>query len=365
MKLSDRTLEFLIHSLTKASRVNKIFIIRDKQGPNLPKVEYICPPKYVVNCSPLSFLYKLISIIMCSFKHNISYIHSYLLFPHGFLAFICAKMLRKPVGVSLIAGPQEIFELGSSPNKFSYTRPLPPLNQLSKFIIYILNKFSVVTVTGSFTKDFLISNGVKTKIYTLSHFVNPELFDSNFINHNCEKVYDLIYIGRLVQNKNLDSLIDVVNELSRSINNLKFVIVGDGANLKTIQDKVSRLNLDSNIIFTGYQSEVWRFLNKSKIFIFASEREGFPLVVVEALSCGVPVVSSKCGDVVDLIVDGYNGYIVSDHNDHLAYSKLIQNILSDEQLYNRLVCNALETVSHFSIEKLSAVWNTILTDLAL
>ena len=146
---------------------------------------------------------KLFHFIRISILENPSIIHSYLIFPHGFLAFIAGKLTGRRIGISLIAGPVETYCIGSSPiEKYFYCHPLPKLNFLGGFIVSILKKFDVNTEMEIFTKNYLVSKGIDEKIFILPHFV-----DDRFRPLDINKDFDVIFIRRLAAIKHIETLI--------------------------------------------------------------------------------------------------------------------------------------------------------------
>lgn len=163
MKLSDNSLWNFIFPIANLEDIEKIIVVRDTPGPAIDKVRYVHSSLHI---SLLMVPIKLFQLIRLSLIEKPLLIHSFLLFPHGYLAFVAGKLTGRKIGVSLIAGPVETYILGGSPiGKYSYCHPLPRSNILSHFILFILNKFDVITVTGTYTKKFLVGKGIDEKKY--------------------------------------------------------------------------------------------------------------------------------------------------------------------------------------------------------
>ena len=119
------------------------------------------------------------------------------------------------------------------------------------------------------------------------------------------------YIGRLAKVKHVETLIRAIARARIDLPGIRVVIVGTGPEETNLKLLSKELDLDKILDFVGYQSNVWDWFNKSKISVLTSEREGFPYAVIEALNCGLPIITSNCGDVCDLVKDGYNGIIIN------------------------------------------------------
>lgn len=357
MKLADRSLKHHIDPIVELNEVEKVLIVRDYKGPDINKVEYHCPPNWTLKIPILALISKFLLMLLISVREGPDLIHGYLLFPHGILAFICGKLTRKKIGISLIAGPVETYVLNDSPiNKYSYCKPLPKLSIISKLLIKTLKSCDYVTVTGNYTKDFLTEKGV----YKKNIFILPHVLDDRFKFINCSKDYDIVYVGRLAGVKHVETLIKSIYLIKENLPKIKVLIVGDGESKAELENLSKKCSLSYNIHFVGYQSDVWNWYNKGKISILTSEREGFPYSVVEALQCGLPVISSNCGDVSDLIENEYNGFIVSECQDYCAFAEVILKILSKPEKILDYSKNALESVENRNSGFVSLIWKSIL-----
>lgn len=360
MKLADRSLKQHIDPIVLLEEVEEVLLVRDKKGPNISKVKYYCPPNWATSFPILTLLFKFILMIYLSIKEKPLLVHGYLLFPHGILAFLTGKLTRKKVGISLIAGPVELYVLGGSPiNKYPYCRQLPKLTILAKILLGLINKCDIITVTGNYTKQFLRSYKVPEK----KIFVLPHVVDKVFKPLNFKKEYDLIYIGRLAPVKHVDTLIRAIEVVKKSYPQIKLVIVGNGECRTELENLTKSLNLTNNIYFSGYKEDVWNWYNKGKFSVLTSEREGFPYSVVEALSCGLPIVTSKCGDITDVIKDNYNGTIVMDYQDFRSFAEAILLLLKNPKLIERYSTYALKSVNNIEQTDVSIIWSDLIRGL--
>lgn len=179
---------------------------------------------------------------------------------------------------------------------------------------------------------------------------NIEIPDGN----QREKI--LVSVGRLIKTKHYDRLIKLFAELNRS--DWKLVIVGGDAqnqnNMAKLQAQLTEMGNPANIELAGTQKDVESYLLKSKIFAFTSSSEGFPNVVGEAMSAGLPVVSYDCvAGPSDMIEDGVNGYLVPVFDDELFKQRLIE-LMDDEEKREEMGLMAKESIRQFEVEKIVA-----------
>ena len=131
-----------------------------------------------------------------------------------------------------------------------------------------------------------------------------------------ERNYDTIelcFVGRLVAEKNPELIIDAMNLLAKRISNVHLSVVGDGYLLSTLKEKVREYGLIQHVTFHGYIDNPTDLIKKSTLLLSMSEFEGGPLNVAEALSQGVPIISSHSGGS-DEFNHKYGGIIFTQKN---------------------------------------------------
>lgn len=164
----------------------------------------------------------------------------------------------------------------------------------------------------------------------------------------------ILSVGRLITSKHHDRLIEIFQKLNAP--GWKLVIVGGNAlkqnNLELIKNKIAKLAIKDRIVLAGEKTNVEEFYQKSKIFAFTSSIEGFPNVIGEALSAGLPVVSYDCvAGPADMIINGENGFLVPVFDDGQFKEKL-QFLIDDEALRERMETKAIEKIKKFSVESI-------------
>ena len=150
---------------------------------------------------------------------------------------------------------------------------------------------------------------------------------------NDEKI--ILYLGRIHKIKGPDLLARAFAELSKEIDNVKLVIAGpDDGYLTSLKKLVADLEISDKVLFTGplYGEEKLRAYVDADVYVLPSVYETFPVVVLEACACGVPViVTDRCG-IAD-IVDNKVGYMVEYNKDQLKSAMI--KVLNDEGLRRR------------------------------
>lgn len=164
----------------------------------------------------------------------------------------------------------------------------------------------------------------------------------------------VVSVGRLIDTKHFDRLINIFAKINNK--DWKLIIVGGDSNKQNnsmILDKqIKELGLTENIILAGRQSTVDEYLLKASIFAFTSSSEGFPNVIGEAMSAGLPVVSYDCiAGPSDMIEDANNGYLIPLFDDAL-FQKRLEELMHNKDKRQRMGLSALKSIKQFSVEKI-------------
>ena len=222
----------------------------------------------------------------------------------------------------------------------------------------MLNQFTSITATGTKTIKYLTENRVDLeKLQVLPDAVDMDKF---IIKNKGGEKYDLIIVARFDPIKRLDNFIEIVNRVKLRIPSIKAVIVGDGPLKESLVEKVKTLNLNENIYFSGYTLDVHKYYTDSKICILTSEREGLPMTILEAMGTGLPCVVSNVGDIKDLVIDGWNSFIIDDFNDLDGYTTKIIQLLEEQDVYKNISKNAtIDVRRSYSYENAESVWKSI------
>lgn len=162
-----------------------------------------------------------------------------------------------------------------------------------------------------------------------------------------------IYAGRLENGKRIDEIIRIYSKLPFEIrkSNTLF-IAGKGSLLDSLENHAYTLGISNQVIFLGNLDNqvLIEVISTKRILLMASEKEGFPMAIAEALSVGVPVVSTAVGDIPSFIVSGQNGELVDANLNVEEYISAISRILDS---YKKYANGALLSSQVFDSKKIS------------
>ncbi len=147
----------------------------------------------------------------------------------------------------------------------------------------------------------------------------------------------LLFVGRISAGKGLEVLIDSMAELRTRHDDLTLTVVGDGPHRGVLERLCHRRSLADHVTFTGSknQDEVAKLLADHDIFVLPSFAEGVPVVLMEAMGAGLPVVATQVGGLTELVDDGVSGFLVRPF-DHTQLIDRIERLVADPELRERL-----------------------------
>lgn len=193
---------------------------------------------------------------------------------------------------------------------------------------------------------YTVGKPIKNKI-----FINqPILTLKELIPKSNDQRKNIIFAGRLEEVKNVEKLIQIYNKLPQKIKNEhSFIICGTGSLIEKLKKTTSQLNLEKNIVFKGHLNykDVLIEISKAKLMVMASEFEGFPMSIAEALSLGTPVVSSNVGSIETVIKNEYNGFCLQKKESEEFYANKWNEVLNHFDIFS---ANALASSKVFNPE---------------
>jgi glycosyltransferase involved in cell wall biosynthesis len=152
-------------------------------------------------------------------------------------------------------------------------------------------------------------------------------------------------------------LLDAIKQLQASHPDIKLTVVGDGPERRDFEHRASALGIADRVEFVGYQSQsqVRERLSATDVFVLPSFAEGVPVVLMEAMAAGVPVVTTRIAGVAELVADGTSGRLVPPGDiDSLAYA--INDLLNDPDKRNTYgQAGRAKVAAEFNITK-ESVW---------
>jgi glycosyltransferase involved in cell wall biosynthesis len=145
----------------------------------------------------------------------------------------------------------------------------------------------------------------------------------------------IVCLGNFTPTKGQAVIVDAMVPLAARFPGIRAVLAGDGPELSALRERAAARGVAGSVLFPGSFNDPWDLLRAADVFALASEIEGLPLVVLEAMSQGVPVVATDVGGMPEAVIDGVTGLLIQPR-DSAGLAEAITRILSDSELALRM-----------------------------
>jgi N-acetyl-alpha-D-glucosaminyl L-malate synthase BshA len=223
-------------------------------------------------------------------------------------------------------------------------------------VAYSINQSDGVTAVSNYLKEITNESfTIRKDIRVIPNFVNRARFHKLDKSHfkqiiapNGEKI--LIHISNFRAVKRVEDCI-LMFDLLRKKMPCKLLMVGDGPERAHAEELCRKLNTCDDVRFLGKQNSIEEVMAISDLFLMPSAYESFGLAALEAMACGLPVISSNTGGLSEVNIDGYSGFLSDVGNvEHMAEKAFY--ILSDQKVYSTFSANAFKQAEKFDVEKI-------------
>lgn len=226
----------------------------------------------------------------------------------------------------------------------------------SHIVDFSINQSDAVTAVSENLKEETLKNFcVHKDIEVITNFIDPKRFykresalKKSLFAPNGEKI--LVHVSNFRKVKRVEDVIKIFEKVNKVMPS-KLLMIGDGPERQSAEETCRSLGICGDIRYLGKQEQLEELLILSDLFLLTSEYESFGLAALEAMACGVPIITTNAGGLVEVNEDGYSGYLSNVGDvDKMAADAI--KILSDDKVLEQFKQNALAQANKFSIDKL-------------
>ena len=246
--------------------------------------------------------------------------------------FLKKKIIRKIVGDPVWERAYSKAKISESFDEFQVKNYGFSLSLQKKVRSFSIKKSDIVVTPSQHLKNFILNLGFKNKIEIINNGVfipeeNTNIFTNDQIN--------ITIVSRLVSHKNIEKIIKAISDLNSPLINLN--IIGDGPELNQLQKISLESNNKDNIIFHGKlnRDEIDHIFLNSDIYIQASNYEGLPHSLLEAMSYGIPVLCTPVGECKEILGNEDRGYILDLPVSKNNIKSKISEIIGEKNIANK------------------------------
>lgn len=286
--------------------------------------------------------------------HNIELLHVHYAIPHAYAGYMAKKMLKEQgINIPMVTTLHgtDITLVGNHPT-------------YKPAVSFSINNSDVVTsVSQNLKEETYRLFDIKRDITVIPNFIelDKRKKDPATECHRSmmatEKQKIVTHISNFREVKRIPDVIKIFYEIQKQIP-AKLMMVGDGPEKAPAEALCNELGISDKVIFFGNSSEIDKILCFTDLFLLPSQTESFGLAALEAMACGVPVISTNSGGLPEVNRDGYSGYLgnVGDV-EHMA--KQAVSILSDDEVLYTFKSNAIKVAEEFDIKNIMPLYENL------
>lgn len=236
----------------------------------------------------------------------------------------------------------------ASKNSLRYKRILKQYRQVSKFLL-LTHKDAY-----AFENDGFNNVGVMYNPSPFRHLNAPETLYQN---------KTIVSMGRLVDGKGFDILIEAFSRISDTIPDWKLHIYGEGPAKKSLINLIQVLGMEERVFLKGQTQDSQKALENSSFFVLSSKAEGLPMSLIEAQSCGLPCISTDCAPGIREILIEYKNGLIAPVDDIPLLSRHIQRLATNKDLFYSYSQNAYINSERFDKSVIKNQWYELFKEL--
>jgi glycosyltransferase involved in cell wall biosynthesis len=220
---------------------------------------------------------------------------------------------------------------------------------------------AVVVLTKQSRQDYLMHLHTRPeKVHVIPNWIAPQLMER-------PQQYDsesqtILWAGRLDKEKGVEYLLEIARRVLPERPQWRWLVFGTGEKQDFLRAGIKQSGLEKQLVLKGYVDTLYEEYAHCGICTLTSEREGLPLVLLEAKACGIPLVSF---DVVtgprEIIRDGRDGFLIAPF-DVDEYSRRLMRLMDDLQLRISMSAHSHETLEQFSADSIYAQWRALIEE---
>lgn len=219
--------------------------------------------------------------------------------------------------------------------------------QINKIKSRELELADLILVPSNFSKDILIDNDVKRdKIKVVQLGINmPRSMDVKKYDLSHDLPLNLVFVGTLSKRKGVYELVEAFSKIKINKINLNLI----GYFNKDVEKDLLLKSKEINIVGHVSNDQLFKHLAKNDVFILPSLEDSFGLVVLEAMACGLPVIVTENVGAKDIVIDGYNGFVIK-AKDEEAIKEKIMYFYNNREKIEEIGLNARKTAEKYTWE---------------
>lgn len=239
-------------------------------------------------------------------------------------------------------------------------------NNNEKYINEVIGSCKNFDYLLPISKELTLFYEQKMKQYPIQVKFIPFCIDENKeYCHPQFKNRDLVCVGRLSKEKGSVELIDLFHKVHLKDSSIILHIIGDGPENENVKKRIQEYGLEEHVVLHGFQNKehVYQIVEQCSLYVMTSYTESFGIVLLEAMSCGIPCIAYDSAQGANEIIDNdVDGYLIPSRDEEKMANQILK-ILNDSDLLLRLSLAGLKKAKDYSYEVTSDKWNLLIDEI--
>lgn len=351
---SDNWIRAHVQPLAMSKCCRRLRFVATRTLPPMTNVEVVIPPAWLMRLVG-GVSARLVVFFWLGVRTKPHIVGGFHLLVNGLVASLLAPIVGARSVYFCGGGPREVVGGGYNTESRIFRRLERPDPVIEQLLLDAVATFDLVIAMGSGAKRFFQSRGVRAPIAIISGGLRTEPLS----NRAHPRDVDLILVARLSAIKRVDLFLRAVQNVRRTRPETTAVVVGDGPLRMDLEQFAHDLGLGDAVRFTGHHPQPADWMKRAKIFALTSEAEGVSLALMEAMSCGLPAVVPRIGDLSDVVENGVNGFLVPEGSPE-AFADAYAALLTNPTRLATFAHAARLSAARHDVRRVSETWDAIL-----
>lgn len=323
--------------------------------PNIYFHEVAVPPYPLFDFPPyeIALASKMVNVIQ---NNGIELLHVHYAIPHASAAYFARQILQKE-GKDI---PFITTLHGTDITLVGRDQTYAPV------VAFSINESDAITaVSESLKEETYRFFPIEKDIHVIPNFVDVQRFHHANKEHfkkmlapNGERI--LVHVSNFRKVKRVEDVVYIFEAVHKEMPS-KLLMIGDGPERQSAEDLCRSLHIENDVRFLGKQENINEILNISDLFLLPSQTESFGLSALEAMACGVPVVSTNSGGLPEINVHGKTGFL-GNVGDVAQMAQYAVDILTDKEVLQRFKKSAIEHARLFETKHIVPMYERLYND---
>ncbi len=271
----------------------------------------------------------------------------------------------KLAGIPVVYTEHSIFDLEQQPKLRRTIRLTAPFLSAITCISQPLADYFIHTIGIDAKRIEIIENGIDIELFSPKDDTNT-VAELPWKNANAsEPLFVFGTVARLCMEKDHPNMLRAFAMLVEKYPQARLIIVGDGVERTNLEALIKELNITDFVHLAGKALDITERLRSFDVFVMSSQHEGLPMVILEAMACKLPVISTSAGDIASLNASGENLHLVP-IKDSPALAEAMEKMLTDVEFRENYAKNGFTFVNnHKSINKVTEAYYSVFKNIGL